>query len=107
MESMNTVSDVEDVPRQNIETAKHVFCRRDICTPVLRLRQYQDKQRKVALDGWWYCTACEARGPDLNKKFCSAYSHKQMKHTDSDHTDHDSDGDYPGHKVRKEAYNRM
>eukprot|EP00972_Heterocapsa_arctica_P043006 6341539-Heterocapsa_arctica.AAC.1 len=46
---------------KHIETAKHVFWRRDICTPVLRLRQYRNKQHKVGFDGWWCCTACEAR----------------------------------------------
>eukprot|EP00972_Heterocapsa_arctica_P018655 2757983-Heterocapsa_arctica.AAC.1 len=30
-----------------------------------------------------------------------------MENDDSDRTDHDSDGDYPGHRVRKEAYCRM
>eukprot|EP00972_Heterocapsa_arctica_P078958 11642336-Heterocapsa_arctica.AAC.1 len=31
---------------KHIDTAKHVFWRREICTPVLRLRQYQNKQHK-------------------------------------------------------------
>eukprot|EP00972_Heterocapsa_arctica_P103737 15288605-Heterocapsa_arctica.AAC.1 len=56
------------------------------------------KQHKVGFDGWWCCTACKARGPDLNKKFCAAYTHKRWINADSAHTDHDSDGDYPGHK---------
>eukprot|EP00972_Heterocapsa_arctica_P084547 12455140-Heterocapsa_arctica.AAC.1 len=29
------------------------------------------------------------------------------KHTDSDHTDQDSDDNYPGHKVSMGAYSRM
>eukprot|EP00972_Heterocapsa_arctica_P000139 21279-Heterocapsa_arctica.AAC.1 len=45
--------------------------------------------------------------PRAQPKKCTAYTHKRWKNADSDHTDHDSDGDYPGHKVRKEAYDRM
>eukprot|EP00972_Heterocapsa_arctica_P050126 7371461-Heterocapsa_arctica.AAC.1 len=71
------------------------------------LRPYHDKQHTVGFDGWWHCITCEARVPELNKRFCSAYTHKRWKNTHSDHTDQDSDGEYPGHKVRKEAYNIM
>eukprot|EP00972_Heterocapsa_arctica_P085556 12610746-Heterocapsa_arctica.AAC.1 len=56
---------------------------------------------------WWYCTACEAKGPNMNKKCCSSYTHKKWKNTDSDHSDNDSDNNFPGHNVRKEAYNIM
>eukprot|EP00972_Heterocapsa_arctica_P107987 15904959-Heterocapsa_arctica.AAC.1 len=51
---------------KHIETAKHIFWRRDICKPVLRLRQYLDKQHTMGFDEWWHCTKCEARGPELN-----------------------------------------
>eukprot|EP00972_Heterocapsa_arctica_P095337 14060931-Heterocapsa_arctica.AAC.1 len=61
----------------------------------------------MGFNGWWHCTKCEARDPGLYKQFCIAYTHKRWKIAHSDHTDHDSDGDYPGHKVREEAYNRM
>eukprot|EP00972_Heterocapsa_arctica_P030730 4523909-Heterocapsa_arctica.AAC.1 len=44
---------------------------------------------------------------DILYKLCIAHTHKLWKNEDSDHTDHDSDGDYPGHNVRKEAYNIM
>eukprot|EP00972_Heterocapsa_arctica_P062752 9255519-Heterocapsa_arctica.AAC.1 len=50
---------------------------------------------------------CDARGPGLNNQICTAYAHKIWNFEDSDRTDHDSDGYYPGHKVRKEAYNIM
>eukprot|EP00972_Heterocapsa_arctica_P058896 8679792-Heterocapsa_arctica.AAC.1 len=43
----------------------------------------------------------------MNKQFCSSYTHKRWKHTDSDHSGCDSEDNYPGHKVRKEAYNIM
>eukprot|EP00972_Heterocapsa_arctica_P095779 14125777-Heterocapsa_arctica.AAC.1 len=86
---------------KHIETAKHVFWRKDICTPVLRLRQYHDTQHTTGFDGWCHCTKCDARGPGLNKQFCNAYTHNRWESTHSDHTDHDSDGDCPGHKVRK------
>ena len=62
----------------HIDTAKHIFWRRQTCTPVTRLHQYQDKQHKVGFDKWWYFTACEAKGPNMNNKFCTAYVHKQM-----------------------------
>eukprot|EP00972_Heterocapsa_arctica_P114831 16444578-Heterocapsa_arctica.AAC.1 len=76
-------------------------------TPVLRLRQYRNQQHKFGFDGWWCCTACEARGPDLNETFCSSYTHKGWKNTNSDRTDQDSDDNYPGHKVRMGANNIM
>eukprot|EP00972_Heterocapsa_arctica_P041067 6053546-Heterocapsa_arctica.AAC.1 len=63
---------------KHIDTAKHVFWRRDICTPVLRLRQYLDTQHTMGFDGWWHCTKREARGPGLNNKFCTAYAHNKM-----------------------------
>eukprot|EP00972_Heterocapsa_arctica_P085408 12587625-Heterocapsa_arctica.AAC.1 len=83
---------------KHIDTAKHVFWRREICNPILRLRQYQDKQHKVGFKDWWYCTTCEAKGPEMNNTFCSSYTHKGWKNTDSDHNDCDSDNNYPGHK---------
>eukprot|EP00972_Heterocapsa_arctica_P060321 8897261-Heterocapsa_arctica.AAC.1 len=43
----------------------------------------------------------------MNKKFCSSYTHNKWENTDSDHSDCDSEDNYPGHKVRKEAYNIM
>eukprot|EP00972_Heterocapsa_arctica_P082824 12205504-Heterocapsa_arctica.AAC.1 len=46
---------------KHMETAKHVFWRRDICTPVLSLRQYHNTQHKIGFDGWWCCAACEDR----------------------------------------------
>eukprot|EP00972_Heterocapsa_arctica_P067214 9919296-Heterocapsa_arctica.AAC.1 len=92
---------------KHIDTAKHVFWRREICTPILRLRQNQDKQHKVGFIEWWCCTACEAKGPTMNNKFCSSYTHKRWENTDSDHSGHDSDDRFPGHKVRISAYNRM
>eukprot|EP00972_Heterocapsa_arctica_P070859 10468771-Heterocapsa_arctica.AAC.1 len=61
----------------------------------------------MGFDGWWHCTKCEARGPGLDNKFRTAYTHNIWTNADSDHTDHDSDGDYPGHNVRKETYNIM
>eukprot|EP00972_Heterocapsa_arctica_P008589 1253871-Heterocapsa_arctica.AAC.1 len=64
---------------KHIDTAKHVFSRREICTPILRLRQYQDKHHKVGFKDWWYRTACEAKGPTMNNKFCSSYTHKIWK----------------------------
>eukprot|EP00972_Heterocapsa_arctica_P077961 11496541-Heterocapsa_arctica.AAC.1 len=56
---------------------------------------------------WWYCTACEAKGPNVNNQFCSSYTHKGWTNADSDHSDNDSENKVPGHKVRKEAYNIM
>eukprot|EP00972_Heterocapsa_arctica_P034242 5043973-Heterocapsa_arctica.AAC.1 len=61
----------------------------------------------MGFDGWWHCTKCEARGPGLNNKFCTAYTHKRWKGTQSGHNDNDGDEDYPGKRVRKDAYNRM
>eukprot|EP00972_Heterocapsa_arctica_P056684 8366825-Heterocapsa_arctica.AAC.1 len=52
--------------------------------------------------------ACEAKGPDMNKKFCASYIRKAGKHLDSDHSDDDDDDDhYPGTKTRTEAYLRI
>eukprot|EP00972_Heterocapsa_arctica_P009661 1423767-Heterocapsa_arctica.AAC.1 len=61
----------------------------------------------MGFDGWWHCTKCEARGPGLNKQFSTAYTHKIWKGTRSDHSDQDENEDYPGQRVRKDAYNRM
>eukprot|EP00972_Heterocapsa_arctica_P039859 5871641-Heterocapsa_arctica.AAC.1 len=52
---------------KHIDTAKHNSWRRDICAPVLRLRQYLDKQHTIGFDEWWHCTKCEAKEPGLNK----------------------------------------
>eukprot|EP00972_Heterocapsa_arctica_P115390 16447478-Heterocapsa_arctica.AAC.1 len=35
---------------KHIDTAKHVFWRRQVCAPVLRLRQYQEKQHNVGFN---------------------------------------------------------
>eukprot|EP00972_Heterocapsa_arctica_P037044 5453236-Heterocapsa_arctica.AAC.1 len=43
----------------------------------------------------------------MNNQFCSSYTHKRWKHTDSDHSELDSEDEFPGHKVRKEAYSIM
>eukprot|EP00972_Heterocapsa_arctica_P033134 4874561-Heterocapsa_arctica.AAC.1 len=43
----------------------------------------------------------------MNNKFCSSYTHKRCKNLDSDNSDTDSENNFPGHKVRIEAYNRM
>eukprot|EP00972_Heterocapsa_arctica_P024932 3675514-Heterocapsa_arctica.AAC.1 len=51
--------------------------------------------------------ACEAKGPDMNKKFCAAYTHTRGKHFDSDHSDGDDEDHYPGTKTRNEAYLRI
>eukprot|EP00972_Heterocapsa_arctica_P107133 15784903-Heterocapsa_arctica.AAC.1 len=48
--------------------------------------------------------ACEAKGPDMNKKFCSAYTHTRGKNSDSDDDDEDQ---YPGTKTINEAYLRI
>eukprot|EP00972_Heterocapsa_arctica_P045916 6775993-Heterocapsa_arctica.AAC.1 len=92
---------------KHIDIAKHVFWRRQICTPVLRLGQYQEKQHKVGFLNWWYCVACEAKGPEMNKQFCASYSHKRGKHLDSDPSDDENDDQYPGTKTRNEAYLRI
>eukprot|EP00972_Heterocapsa_arctica_P077244 11392851-Heterocapsa_arctica.AAC.1 len=49
----------------------------------------------MGFDGWWHCTKCEARGPGLNNKFCTSYTHKRWKGTRSDRSDQDDDDDYP------------
>eukprot|EP00972_Heterocapsa_arctica_P093042 13723732-Heterocapsa_arctica.AAC.1 len=49
----------------------------EVCTPVLRLRQYHGTQHIVGFKDWWYCQACEAVGPDMNKTICFAYNHKR------------------------------
>eukprot|EP00972_Heterocapsa_arctica_P019084 2816919-Heterocapsa_arctica.AAC.1 len=74
---------------KHIDTAKHVFWLREICAPILRLRQYQDKQQQIGFKDWWYCTACEAKGPDMNNQLCYSYTHKRRKHIDSDHSNND------------------
>eukprot|EP00972_Heterocapsa_arctica_P001903 272667-Heterocapsa_arctica.AAC.1 len=51
--------------------------------------------------------ACEAKGRDMNKKFCASYTHKRRKHLDSDHSDDDDDDHHPGTKTRHEAYLRI
>eukprot|EP00972_Heterocapsa_arctica_P013501 1988790-Heterocapsa_arctica.AAC.1 len=51
--------------------------------------------------------ACEAKGPDINNKFCSSYTHKRSKGPDSDHSDDDNDEQFTGYKIRKKAYNRV
>jgi hypothetical protein len=66
----------------HIKTAKHVHWRKQACEPVQRLRQYRDKQHTVSFDGWWYCTACGAKGPDMNKKFCTEYRHHVIERDD-------------------------
>eukprot|EP00972_Heterocapsa_arctica_P022678 3336106-Heterocapsa_arctica.AAC.1 len=77
--TLNIAWDVVEAQKgKHIDTAKHVFWRRQICTPALRLRQYQGKQHTSNLFlNWWYCMACEAKGPDMNKKFCSSYTHER------------------------------
>eukprot|EP00972_Heterocapsa_arctica_P054755 8070367-Heterocapsa_arctica.AAC.1 len=51
--------------------------------------------------------ACEAKGPDMNNKFCSSYIHKRGKSPDSDHSADDNEEHFPGYNIRKEAYNRV
>eukprot|EP00972_Heterocapsa_arctica_P050203 7383566-Heterocapsa_arctica.AAC.1 len=51
--------------------------------------------------------ACEAKGPDVNKKFCASYTHERGKHLDSDHSDDTNYGKYPGTKTRNDAYSRI
>eukprot|EP00972_Heterocapsa_arctica_P027327 4016172-Heterocapsa_arctica.AAC.1 len=51
--------------------------------------------------------ACEAKGPDMNNKLCSSYTHTRGKQPDSDHSDDDNDEQFPGYKIRKEADNRV
>eukprot|EP00972_Heterocapsa_arctica_P084119 12392852-Heterocapsa_arctica.AAC.1 len=53
----------------------------------------------MGFDGWWHCSKCEERGPGLNKKFCSAYTHKRCN-TNSEN-EQDGNQDYPGTKVRQ------
>jgi hypothetical protein len=91
---------------KHIATAKHNFWRRDVCRPVLRLRQYLDKQHIIGFDEWWHCKKCEAKGPELNKKFCTGYTHKRWNAGDEDNAE-DPDQDYPGEEVRRNAYIRM
>eukprot|EP00972_Heterocapsa_arctica_P102686 15134058-Heterocapsa_arctica.AAC.1 len=43
----------------------------------------------------------------MNNTFCSSYTRKRWTNTDSDHSDCDGDNNYPGHRVRKEASDRM
>eukprot|EP00972_Heterocapsa_arctica_P043901 6482310-Heterocapsa_arctica.AAC.1 len=61
----------------------------------------------MGFDGWWHCTKCEAREPGLNKKFCTAYTHKRWNATINDNNDQDEDQDYPGQRIRNDAYIRM
>eukprot|EP00972_Heterocapsa_arctica_P108973 16046464-Heterocapsa_arctica.AAC.1 len=49
---------------------------------------------------------CEARGPELNKQFCTAYTHKRCN-TGDDDKDEDQGQDFPGEEVRRNAYIRM
>eukprot|EP00972_Heterocapsa_arctica_P038193 5624044-Heterocapsa_arctica.AAC.1 len=37
---------------KHIDTAKHVFWRKLVCKPVLRLRQYQEKQHIIGFKEW-------------------------------------------------------
>eukprot|EP00972_Heterocapsa_arctica_P115089 16445964-Heterocapsa_arctica.AAC.1 len=65
------------------------------------------KNNKVGFQNWWYCMACEAKGPDMNNTFCAAYAHKRGKNFDSDHSDGEDEDQYPGTKTRNEAYLRI
>eukprot|EP00972_Heterocapsa_arctica_P019638 2898688-Heterocapsa_arctica.AAC.1 len=49
----------------------------------------------------------QAKGPNMNKTFCSSYTHKRCNNTDSDNSDNASGNNCPGHKVRIEAFNIM
>eukprot|EP00972_Heterocapsa_arctica_P068219 10075803-Heterocapsa_arctica.AAC.1 len=49
--------------------------------------------------------ACEAKGPDMNKQFCSSYIHEAGKQPDSDHSDEDDGNTFPGYKIREKAFN--
>eukprot|EP00972_Heterocapsa_arctica_P047491 7003224-Heterocapsa_arctica.AAC.1 len=49
---------------------------------------------------------CEARGPELNNKFCTGYTHKRWNTGDRDNEEN-QDLDYPGEEVRRNAYIRM
>eukprot|EP00972_Heterocapsa_arctica_P113937 16439859-Heterocapsa_arctica.AAC.1 len=64
------------IKAKHIVTAKHVFWRKQVCKPVLRLRQYKEKQH-IGFKEWWYCQACKAVGPEMNKGICKAYDHKR------------------------------
>eukprot|EP00972_Heterocapsa_arctica_P049236 7247355-Heterocapsa_arctica.AAC.1 len=71
------------------------------------MRQYRAKQHEVGFNGWWKCTKCEAKGPDMNKKFCSAYTHERSAGDDDDKQAAEEDTEYPGVSTRKDAYDRM
>eukprot|EP00972_Heterocapsa_arctica_P073098 10797269-Heterocapsa_arctica.AAC.1 len=58
----------------------------------------------MGFDEWWHCTKCEARGPELNTKFCTAYTHKRWKPGQGKDEENQH---YPGEKVRRDAYIRM
>eukprot|EP00972_Heterocapsa_arctica_P069851 10318822-Heterocapsa_arctica.AAC.1 len=58
----------------------------------------------MGFDEWWHRTKCEARGPELNKKFCSACTHKICNGQDKD--DDQQGKEYSGEKIRRDAYSR-
>eukprot|EP00972_Heterocapsa_arctica_P016305 2406699-Heterocapsa_arctica.AAC.1 len=58
----------------------------------------------MGFDEWWHCTECEARGPELNNKFCTAYSHKIFTGQDQDEDQYGKY--YPGEKIRRDACSR-
>eukprot|EP00972_Heterocapsa_arctica_P062512 9215504-Heterocapsa_arctica.AAC.1 len=107
----NIAWDVVKAKAKHIDTAKRVFWRRQICTPALRLRQYQDKQHKIGFLNWWHCIACEAKGPDMNKAFCSSYTHthtpKKVKTKTAIIPMTNMTTIHPGYKIRQEAYHRV
>eukprot|EP00972_Heterocapsa_arctica_P111159 16365961-Heterocapsa_arctica.AAC.1 len=41
----------------------------------------------------------------MNNTFSSSYTHKRGEQPDSDHSDEDDDNQFPGYKIRKEAFN--
>ena len=51
-------------------------------------------------------TNCEAKGPELNNKFCTGYTHKRWNAGDED-DEGDPNQDYPGEEVRRNAYIRL
>eukprot|EP00972_Heterocapsa_arctica_P033977 5002919-Heterocapsa_arctica.AAC.1 len=56
---------------------------------------------------WWCCQACEAVGPDMNKRIGFAYNHKrgnaQDPDTDNKKSKNIEEDKYPGVSIRKQA----
>eukprot|EP00972_Heterocapsa_arctica_P114933 16445209-Heterocapsa_arctica.AAC.1 len=63
--TLNNLGCGRSTKAKHIDTAKHVFWRRQLRTPVIRLRQRQEKEHKVGVQNWWYCKAREAKGPAI------------------------------------------